>query len=91
MGLFLKERGKGKEVWTEAEDALAGFEEWRKSLRLDQLEGEVGAIGRMLDETEAIRRQEAGMQQIVFDGPQVSHPFPPLFVPNYFLAYSILV
>ncbi|GAA5950442.1 hypothetical protein JCM3765_004550 [Sporobolomyces pararoseus] len=70
MGLFLKERGKGKEVWTEAEDALAGFEEWRKSLRLDQLEGEVGAIGRMLDETEGARRNEASMQQIVFDGPQ---------------------
>ncbi|GAA6015194.1 hypothetical protein JCM11491_000500 [Sporobolomyces phaffii] len=70
MGLFLREKGKGKEVWSEAEDALAGFEEWRRGLRLDQLEGELGSLGRMLDETEGLRRQEASMQRIVFDGPQ---------------------
>jgi len=72
MGHFLREKGKGKEVWSEAEAALAGFEEWRKSLRLDQLEGELGQLGRMLDETEGLRRQEVGMQRIVFEGPQVS-------------------
>ncbi|GAA5907956.1 ACP S-malonyltransferase [Sporobolomyces salmoneus] len=70
MGLFLKEKGKGKEVWSEAEDALSGFEEWRKGLRLDQLEGEVGELGKMLDQSERERRKEAKMQQIVFDGPQ---------------------
>lgn len=72
MGHFLREKGKGKEVWSEAEDALAGFEEWRKGLRLDQLEGELGELGKMLDKTEGLRRQEAGLQQIVFEGPQVS-------------------
>ncbi|GAA6058553.1 hypothetical protein JCM10212_006992 [Sporobolomyces blumeae] len=70
MGHFLREKGKGKEVWSEAEDALAGFEEWRRGLRLDQLEGELGALGRMLDETEGARRHEMSMQQIVFEGPQ---------------------
>ncbi|GAA5922602.1 uncharacterized protein JCM15063_003359 [Sporobolomyces koalae] len=70
MGHFLREKGKGKEVWAEAEDALAGFEAWRKSLRLDQLDGELGELGRMLDETEGLRRKEARMQHIVFDGPQ---------------------
>lgn len=72
MGLFLRDKGKGKDVWSEAEDALGGFEEWRRGLRLDQLEGDVGALGRMLDESEGARRREARMQEIVFDGPQVS-------------------
>ncbi|GAA5895114.1 hypothetical protein JCM5296_000884 [Sporobolomyces johnsonii] len=70
MGHFLREKGKGKEVWSEAEDALAGFEEWRKGLKLDQLPGELGELGRMLDAGEAKRRTEASLQQVVFEGPQ---------------------
>ncbi|GAA5955213.1 hypothetical protein JCM21900_002240 [Sporobolomyces salmonicolor] len=70
MGHFLREKGKGKEVWREAEDALAGFEEWRKGLKLDQLPGELGELGRMLDAVEAKRRTEASLQQVVFEGPQ---------------------
>lgn len=71
MGHFLREYPAASKVWDEAEDALAGFESWRKDLRLEDLEGEVGQLGRMLQSGEDARRRETGLKQVVFNGPQV--------------------
>lgn len=70
MGYFLRETAAAQDVWAEAEHALAGFEEWRKGLNLHDLPGEAGVLGRMLDETEAARRRETRLKDIVFEGPQ---------------------
>ena len=74
MGAFLREYPAAQKVWDEAEEALAGFEEWRKGLKLEEHEGEVGELGRMLQEGEAARLKETGLKSVVFDGPQVSRP-----------------
>lgn len=71
MGAFLREQKPAQDVWTEAEEALAGFEDWRKGLKLHEHEGELGQLGRMLDETEAARRKEPKLREVVFEGPQV--------------------
>ncbi|GAA5832858.1 hypothetical protein JCM11251_000507 [Rhodosporidiobolus azoricus] len=70
MGAFLKDDAAAKEVWSEAEEALEGFEEWRKGLRLHEMEGELGELGRMLDATETKRGKEAKLKDVVFEGPQ---------------------
>lgn len=70
MGAFLREQKPAQDVWTEAEEALAGFEDWRKGLKLHEHEGELGQLGRMLDETEAARRKEPKLREVVFEGPQ---------------------
>lgn len=72
MGHFLKDYEGAKAVWDEAEEALQGFEAWRKGLGLENHDGEVGVLGRMLAEREGERRVETGLKQVVFDGPQVS-------------------
>lgn len=72
MASFIQDFPAAKRVWEEAEDALAGFEEWRRSLHLDQAGGEVGELGRMLEESYGERRLEAGLRRVVFDGPQVA-------------------
>ncbi|BGP63782.1 hypothetical protein NBRC10512_007968 [Rhodotorula toruloides] len=70
MHHYLRDKQPARDVWDEAETALAGFEQWRKSLGLHELEGEAGVLGRMLDETEAERRKESGLKEVVFEGPQ---------------------
>ncbi|BGP36837.1 [acyl-carrier-protein] S-malonyltransferase [Rhodotorula kratochvilovae] len=70
MGMFLRKEKPAQEVWAEAEDALEGFEEWRKGLRLHEHDGELGQLGRMLDESEAARRKEPKLREVVFEGPQ---------------------
>ncbi|GAA5899998.1 hypothetical protein JCM6882_007021 [Rhodosporidiobolus microsporus] len=70
MGAFLKDDAAAKAVWDEAEEALAGFEEWRKSLGLHEMDGEVGELGRMLDATEQKRGKEPRLKDVVFEGPQ---------------------
>lgn len=71
MGAFLREYPTAKLVWQEAEEALNGFESWREGLGLEELEGEVGVLGRMLRDTKEERGREKTLQQVVFDGPQV--------------------
>jgi len=71
MGAFLREQKPAQDVWAEADEALAGFEEWRRGLKLHEHDGELGQLGRMLDETEAARRREPGLREVVFEGPQV--------------------
>lgn len=71
MGHFLKRYPAAVKVWDEAEVALAEFEDWRKSLKLNELDGEVGSLGRILDATEAQRRAERPLREVVFEGPQV--------------------
>jgi hypothetical protein len=71
MGAFLRDEEGAKEVWDEAEEALATFETWRKGLRLNEMDGELGELGRLLDATEGERSREAGLKQVVFEGPQV--------------------
>ncbi|GAA6047848.1 hypothetical protein JCM3770_004672 [Rhodotorula araucariae] len=70
MGMFLRKEKPAQDVWAEAEDALEGFEEWRKGLRLHEHDGELGQLGRMLDEAETARRKEPKLRQVVFEGPQ---------------------
>ncbi|GAA5857147.1 hypothetical protein JCM8547_009339, partial [Rhodosporidiobolus lusitaniae] len=70
MGHFLRHEKSTQAVWEEAEDALAGFEEWRRGLKLHELEGEVGELGRMLDATEKKREKETALRDVVFQGPQ---------------------
>ncbi|GAA5934195.1 hypothetical protein JCM3775_006932 [Rhodotorula graminis] len=70
MGAFLREQKPAQDVWAEADEALAGFEEWRKGLKLHEHDGELGQLGRMLDETEAARRREPQLREVVFEGPQ---------------------
>ncbi|GAA5980140.1 hypothetical protein JCM10908_001548 [Rhodotorula pacifica] len=70
MGYFLRQTPAAQEVWAEAEHALHGFEEWRRGLKLHELPGEAGELGRMLDETEAARSRETRLKDIVFEGPQ---------------------
>ena len=72
MGHFLQGYAGAKAVWDEAEEALEGFEAWRKGLGLENYEGEVGVLGRMLAEREGERKEETGLKEVVFDGPQVS-------------------
>ena len=62
MGAFLREQKPAQDVWAEADEALAGFEEWRRGLKLHEHDGELGQLGRMLDETEAARRREPGLR-----------------------------
>lgn len=70
MGAFLRE-GAGAAVWEEAEEALETFEAWRRGLRLHEMEGELGELGRILDSTEEARSREDSLRKIVFEGPQV--------------------
>ncbi|GAA5897461.1 hypothetical protein JCM8208_003278 [Rhodotorula glutinis] len=70
MGAFLREQKPAQDVWAVADEALAGFEEWRKGLKLHEHDGELGQLGRMLDETEAARRREPQLREVVFEGPQ---------------------
>lgn len=72
MGNFLRGFPAAQQVWSEANEALEGFEEWRKGLKLEERDGELGALGRMLIEKEGERSQEKKLQAVVFDGPQVS-------------------
>ncbi|KAI5476822.1 [acyl-carrier-protein] S-malonyltransferase [Pseudohyphozyma bogoriensis] len=70
MGNFLKKYDGARKVWDEAEEALKGFEEWRRGLGLAEMDGEVGMLGRMLDETEGERLKEKTLRETVFEGPQ---------------------
>ncbi|GAA5986848.1 hypothetical protein JCM11641_007816 [Rhodosporidiobolus odoratus] len=70
MGRFLRNEQAANDVWAEAEDALEGFEQWRRDLKLHEMDGELGELGRMLDATETKRGKEASLREVVFDGPQ---------------------
>ncbi|GAA6035214.1 hypothetical protein JCM8097_006423 [Rhodosporidiobolus ruineniae] len=70
MGHFLKDEAAVKGVWEEAEDALAGFEDWRRGLKLHEMGGELGELGRKLDATEGKRSRETRLRDVVFEGPQ---------------------
>ncbi|GJN91727.1 hypothetical protein Rhopal_004750-T1 [Rhodotorula paludigena] len=70
MGHFLRKEQATQDVWAEAEEALESFEEWRKGLRLHEKDGELGQLGKMLDETEASRRKKPKLHEVVFEGPQ---------------------
>lgn len=71
MGQFLKGFPAAQQVWLEANQALEGFEEWRAGLKLEEREGELGELGRMLIGKLGERQQEKKLQEVVFDGPQV--------------------
>ncbi|SCV68527.1 BQ2448_648 [Microbotryum intermedium] len=70
MASFLKNYTAAQQVWKEAEDSLADFESWRRALKLDQCEGAVGELGRILDRTEEQRKHEPTLYSVVFDGGQ---------------------
>lgn len=71
MGEVLKHFPAAEHAWDEAEEALAGFEDWRRSLGLENAPGDVGHLGRMLEEKAPQRARETKLKQVVFDGPQV--------------------
>lgn len=71
MGNFLKGFDGAKQVWREAEDALEDFETWAAGLRLQEMEGELGALGRLFDQKRSERKREDKLHKVVFDGPQV--------------------
>lgn len=75
MGHFLKAYPAAGKVWEEAEDVLAGFEEWRRGLHLEDVEGEVGELGRILQDGEEGRKKETPLKTVVFNGPQVRCTF----------------
>ncbi|KDE09827.1 hypothetical protein MVLG_00225 [Microbotryum lychnidis-dioicae p1A1 Lamole] len=70
MASFLKNYTAAQQVWKEAEESLSAFESWRRSLKLDQYEGEIGELGRILDRTEEQRSHEPSLHSVVFDGSQ---------------------
>lgn len=72
MGAFLQEHTAAQRVWGEAEESLNGFEEWRRSLKLEDQAGEVGILGKMLEDSYGERRLETTLKKVVFEGPQVS-------------------
>jgi malonyl CoA-acyl carrier protein transacylase len=76
MGNFLRGFPAAQQVWLEANQALEGFEEWRKGLKLEERDGELGELGRMLIEREQERKDEKKLQEVVFEGPQVSSATP---------------
>lgn len=71
MGKALMEFDAAKEVYLEAEEALAGFEDWRRGLKLEECEGEVGELGRLLERSTKERLAERGLREVARDGPQV--------------------
>ena len=72
MGLFLQNYPAAKQVWREASDALQGFEDWAKRLRLDERDGELGRLGKIFKEEAKQRATQPELREIVFKGPQVS-------------------
>lgn len=72
MGHVLKDYKSAQRVWDEAEESLNGFEKWRRSLGLESCEGEVGELGRALEETVGIREKSMQLKEVVMNGPQVS-------------------
>lgn len=71
MGLFLQQYSGAREVWKETDDVMEQFEDWRKSLKLNEMEGDLGKIGKLLDKREPERLRDQPLRRIVFDGPQV--------------------
>jgi hypothetical protein len=72
QGSFLEEYSSARRMWDEAEESLSGFEQWRRSLRLEDQPGDVGILGRMLEDAHDERILETPLKKVVFDGPQVS-------------------
>jgi len=70
MASFLDGYHSAQEVWAEAQDALDGFEDWRRSLRLEERGGELGVLGAKLVETERARERHKGLRRSVYEGPQ---------------------
>ncbi|KAK4700167.1 hypothetical protein P7C70_g6086, partial [Phenoliferia sp. Uapishka_3] len=70
MGQFLKQYPAAAQVWDEAEGVMQTFEAWRRSLKLEEMEGEVGELGKMLNESEEARKRETDFKNVVFNGPQ---------------------
>lgn len=85
QGKFVEDYTAAQSCWEEATDALNGFEAWRRSLRLEDVEGEVGELGKLLEAGYEARRLESSLQQIVFEGPQVSLTQLPL---SFSMAYT---
>ncbi|KAM0755777.1 FabD/lysophospholipase-like protein [Meredithblackwellia eburnea MCA 4105] len=70
MGHFLRRYPVAERTWDDAASALDGFESWRRGLRLSDKEGELGLLGRLLDEGSTARDKELPLKQVVFEGPQ---------------------
>lgn len=70
MASFLDGYKPAQEVWAEAQDALDGFEDWRRGLKLEHREGELGLLGRTLAESEGARERHKGLRRSVYEGPQ---------------------
>ncbi|KAK4054904.1 [acyl-carrier-protein] S-malonyltransferase [Microbotryomycetes sp. JL201] len=70
MGLFLQNYPAARQVWREANDALEGFEDWARQLKLEQRDGELGQLGKIFKDETKQRLMQAPLQEVVFKGPQ---------------------
>ncbi|KAM0793248.1 hypothetical protein ACM66B_000710 [Microbotryomycetes sp. NB124-2] len=70
MGLFLQNYPAARQVWREANDALEGFEDWARQLKLDQRDGELGQLGKIFQQETKQRLTQPPLQEVVFKGPQ---------------------
>lgn len=70
MGHVLKSYAPASRVWEEASEALAGFEAWRRSLKMEQMEGELGQLGQALEASFTRREKAMPLRDVVNDGPQ---------------------
>ena len=75
MGKALENSPAAKEVYREAEEALEGFEDWRRGLKLGECEGQVGELGRLLERSTTQRLKERKLRAVIQDGPQVGFSF----------------
>lgn len=70
MNAFLEKYKSAREVWEEAEDALEGFEKWRKDLKLHELPA-LEHLDLLSWPTWQKERAKEELRQIVSEGPQV--------------------
>ena len=70
MNAFLDKYKSARETWDEAEDALEGFEKWRKDLKLHELP-ELEHLDLLSWPTWQKERSKEELRQVVTEGPQV--------------------
>lgn len=71
MGHFLKDYPAAEKIWEEAEEALEGFESWMNGLGLRDMTGDLGGLGKIMEDRKAIRMAQTSLKKVVFEGPQV--------------------
>jgi hypothetical protein len=70
MNTFLDKYKSARETWEEAEEALGGFEKWRKDLKLHELP-ELEHLDLQSWPTWQKERAKEELRQVVTEGPQV--------------------